>query len=66
MLSIPRFSSSPGSTKDSLGEALLNWGFLRTGLNRARSVEKLPDQLRSDVGLPPREKASSNPRDWSW
>ena len=36
MLGIPRFSSSSGLSKESLGEALLNWGFLRAGLNRAR------------------------------
>jgi hypothetical protein len=65
MLGIPRISSSSGLGKDSLGDALLNWGFLRMGISRARSVEELPDQLRSDVGLPPREKAP-NPRDWGW
>jgi hypothetical protein len=69
MFGISRFSSSSGLGPDWLGEALLNWGFLRMGLQRGglqrgRSADELPDHLRRDVGLPPRQKALSDPRDW--
>ena len=50
---------------DWLGEALLSWAFLRTGVRRP-SVEALPDHLRRDVGLPPRADGPSDPRDWRW
>ena len=63
MLTTSRFSSSPVFAMDWLGEALLNWGFLRLGLRRSTSVEQLPDHLRQDVGLPPRERRT-DPRDW--
>jgi hypothetical protein len=66
MLSFSRFSSSAGLGSDWLGEALLNWGFLRTGLRRAGTIEELPDHLRQDVGLLPREKASPDLRDLRW
>jgi hypothetical protein len=64
MLSFSRFSSSAGS--DWLGEALLNWGFLRAGVRRWASIEELPDDLRRDVGLLPREKTSVDLRDLRW
>jgi len=53
MLSIPRFSTSSGLDMEWLGEALLNWGFLRMGLN-----------LRRDIGLAPRQKGPSGLGDW--
>jgi|SoiMethySBSTD1v2_1073268.scaffolds.fasta_scaffold01895_28 hypothetical protein len=65
MLSILRFSSS-GLGSDSLGEALLNLTFLRLGINRARSIEELPDHLRRDVGLLPRTETRPDLRDWRW
>lgn len=65
MLGMSRFSSSAGRGSDRLGEALLNWGFLRMGFRRP-SIEELPDDLRRDVGLEPREKASPDLRDWPW
>jgi hypothetical protein len=69
MFGISRFSSSSGLGSDWLGEALLNLGFLRMGLQRGapqrrRSADELPDHLRRDVGLPPRQGASPDPRDW--
>ena len=64
MFSILRFSSRLGS--GSLGEALLNLSFLRAGVRRRTSIEELPDDLRRDVGLPPREKASVDLRDLRW
>ena len=36
MLSISRFSTSAGLGMDALGEALLNWGFLRSACGAAR------------------------------
>ena len=65
MLSIPRFSTSTGLGMDSLGEALLSWGFLRTGLRRGRT-EDLPDHLRRDLGLLPRSERPSDLRDLRW
>jgi hypothetical protein len=51
---------------DWLGEALLAWGFLRAGLRRRPSIDELPDYLRRDVGLPPREKGTLDLRDLRW
>jgi hypothetical protein len=65
MLSISRFSASNGQGMDSLGEALLNWGFLRAGLRRAQTKE-LSDHLRRDLGLLPRSERSSDLRDLRW
>ena len=65
MLSISRFSTSNGLGRDSLGEALLNWGFLRTGMRRART-EELSDHLRRDLGLLPRSERPSDLRDLRW
>jgi hypothetical protein len=65
MFGISRMSASLGLGPDWLGEALLNLSFLRTGVRRGRRPEELPDQLRRDVGLPPREKVS-DPRDLRW
>lgn len=62
MLSISRFSASTGLGMDKLGEALLNWGFLRTGLRRGRT-EDLPDHLRRDLDLLPRSERPSDLRD---
>ena len=65
MLSISRFSTSTGLGMDSLGEALLNWGFLRTGMRRART-EELSEHLRRDLGLLPRSERPSDLRDPRW
>jgi hypothetical protein len=65
MLSISRFSTSTGLGMDALGEALLNWGFLRAGLRRART-EDLSDHLRRDLGLLPRGERPSDLRDLRW
>ena len=65
MLSISRFSTSNGLGMDALGEALLNWGFLRTGLRRART-EELSDHLRRDLGLLPRSERKPDLRDVRW
>jgi hypothetical protein len=65
MLSIPRFSTQAGLGMDTLGEALLNWGFLRTGLRRARTAE-LSDHLRRDLGLLPRAERPSGLCDLRW
>ena len=65
MLSISRFSTSNGLGMDSLGEALLSWGFLRTGVRRART-EELSDHLRRDLGLLPRCERPSDLRDLRW
>ena len=53
MLTNSRLSATPTFVIDWLSEALLNWGYLRTGLKRRPSVEKLPDHLRRDVGFTP-------------
>jgi hypothetical protein len=65
MLSISRFSTSNGLGMDSLGEALLSLGFLRTGVRRART-EELSDHLRRDLGLLPRSERQSDLRDPRW
>ena len=65
MLSISRFSTSTGLGMDALGEALLNWGFLRMGLRRARTQD-LSDHLRRDLGLLPRSERLSDLRDRRW
>jgi hypothetical protein len=66
MLSISRLSSSTGLGSDWLGEALLNLSFLRAGVMRRGSVDQLTDHLRRDVGLPPRQEGSIDPRDLRW
>jgi len=66
MLSISRVSSSLGAGKDWLGEALLNLSFLRMGITRASSGEELPDHLRRDIGLLPRQKSAADARDLRW
>ena len=65
MLSISRFAASNGLGMDALGEALLNWGFLRTGVRRTRT-EELSDHLRRDLGLLPRSERPSDLRDLRW
>ncbi len=65
MLSISRFSTSTGLGMDTLGEALLNWGFLRAGLRRSGTKE-LSDHLRRDLGLLPRSEQPSDLRDLRW
>ncbi|HJT12442.1 MAG TPA: hypothetical protein VJ790_07475 [Dongiaceae bacterium] len=65
MLSISRFSTSTGLGMDALGEALLNFGFLRTGVRRAGTRE-LSDHLRRDLGLLPRSERPSDLRDPRW
>jgi hypothetical protein len=66
MLTTSRSSSRPAFAMDWLGEALLSWGFLRTGLTRTLPIEELPDDLRRDVGLLPRPEGRIDPRDWRW
>ena len=63
MLTSSHSSSRPFFAMDWLGEALLSWAFLRTGVRRP-SAEALPDHLRRDVGLLPRADGPSDPRDW--
>jgi hypothetical protein len=65
MLSISCFSTSNGLGVDALGEALLNWGFLRAGLRRS-GTQELSDHLRRDLGLPPRSERPSDLRDLRW
>jgi hypothetical protein len=64
MLSILRFTSESVGP-DWLGEALLNFSFLRAGVRRGSTAD-LSDHLRRDVGLAPREKAVFDPRDLRW
>lgn len=66
MLGMLRFSSSSGQGSGWLGEALLNLGFLRMGLNRPRSAEDLSDHLRRDVGLAPGAESRPDLRDQRW
>lgn len=63
MLTTSHTSSRSVFAMDWLGEALLNWASLRTGVRRP-SVEALPDHLRRDVGLPPHVDGPFDPRDW--
>lgn len=65
MLSISRISTSTGLGMNALGEALLNWGFLRTGLRRT-GTKDLSDHLRRDLGLLPRSERPSYLRDPRW
>jgi hypothetical protein len=65
MLSISRFSASNGLGMESLGEALLSLGFLRTGVRRART-EELSEHLRRDLGLLPRSEPPSDLRNPRW
>jgi hypothetical protein len=65
MFGISRVPASFGLGSDWLGEALLTLASLRVGLDRSPRLEDLPDHLRRDVGLPPREKAI-DPRDPRW
>jgi hypothetical protein len=65
MLSISRFSASKRPAVESVGEALLNLGFLRTGLSRGRT-EDLSDHLRRDLGLLPRSERPADLRDLRW
>ena len=66
MLGFSRVSSSLGLGTDRLGEALLNLSFLRLGIRRAPSADDLPDYLRRDIGLLPRQKAEVDTRDLRW
>lgn len=63
MVTISRLSHSLGAGSSWLGEALLSLSFLRLGITRSASVEDLPDHLRRDVGLAPRERGPLDPRD---
>jgi len=65
MLSISRFSASNRLAVESVGESLLNWGFLRTGLRRA-GTQALSDHLRRDLGLLPRSERPADLRDLHW
>ena len=58
--------SRPAFAMDWLGQALLNFGFLRAGLTRGLSIEQLPDHLRRDIGLLPRLEERPDPRDRHW
>jgi hypothetical protein len=65
MLSISRFSASNRLAMESVGEALLNLGFLRAGLSRGRT-EDLSDHLRRDLGLLPRSERPADLRYQRW
>lgn len=65
MFGLSRMSAPFATGSDWLGEALLTLASLRAGLTRSPRLEELPDHLRRDVGLPPRERAI-DPRDWRW
>jgi len=65
MFGISRLSASFGLDSDWLGETLLTLASLRAGLTRSSRLEYLPDCLRRDVGLSPREKIV-DPRDLRW
>ena len=65
MLRMSRSSIEPGLQWASFGESMLSWGFLRLGLRRSPSLERLPEHLRRDVGLPPRVEGQ-DPRDFRW
>ncbi|HKP26381.1 MAG TPA: hypothetical protein VJV39_21110 [Dongiaceae bacterium] len=65
MLSISRFSASNRLAMESVAEALLSLGFLRTGLRRGRT-EDLSDHLRRDLGLRPRGEQPADLRDQRW
>jgi hypothetical protein len=65
MLTTSRISRSPAFAMDWLGEVLLNWSFLRAGLQR-RSAEELSDHLRRDLGLMPRPEEPRDLRDLRW
>ena len=56
MFGVSRVSSTWGLGADWLGELLLNLSFLRLGIVRSSGVEDLPDHLRRDIGLPPRQR----------
>ena len=65
MLTTSRSSASPAFGMDWLGEALLNWGFLRAGLKRP-PTDDLSDHLRRDLGLLPRLEERRDLRDLRW
>ena len=66
MVTISRLSHSLSAGSDWLGDALLTLSFLRLGIARTPSAEDLPDHLRRDVGLPPRDRGPRDPRDSIW
>lgn len=66
MFTITRLSPSAGHSIGWPGEALFSWGFLRMRLKRRPSIQRLPDHLRSDVGLLPRIQGPSDLRDFGW
>jgi hypothetical protein len=65
MFGLSRMSASFALGSDWLGETLLTLASLRAGLTRSSRLEDLPDHLRPDVGLPPREKVA-DPRNPRW
>ena len=65
MLSISRFSASNRLALESVREALLILGFLRTGVRRPRN-EELSEHLRRDLGLLPRSERPADLRDLRW
>lgn len=56
----------PALNWSAIGEAILGLCSLRIGLRRNPSVEVVPDALRRDVGLPPREHDLLDPRFPRW
>jgi len=66
MLRIMRSSVGPALDWDSIGQAMLNLGFLRMGLGRPGSAEELPAHLRQDLGLLPRQTAPQRLPDLGW
>ena len=65
MLSISRYTASNRLAMESIGDVLLNWGFLRTGLRRVQTQE-LSEHLRRDLGLLPRSERPADLRDLRW
>lgn len=63
MLTLLRAPAPPALDWNGIGEAILNFGALRTGLGRRSAAEELPESLRADVGLPPRRGELLHPRD---
>lgn len=66
MLRISRSPVGPALDWDSIGQAMLKWGFPRTGVSRPGSVEELPAHLRQDLGLLPRQTVPQSPPDLGW
>lgn len=58
--------SSRGIDWSAIANSLLRLGEARLGLNRFGSVERLPDYLRRDIGLPASDPEAIDPRSLRW